>query len=86
MKPKITKTEFVEMLVTLARDMELKDNIDFGMLRIKEEDAFELMANTVVDQFYSVPEHQREIVMLASLVKLLVENVVLNARLLGAEK
>ena len=86
MKKEITKTEFAGILVDLARDMELKDNIDFGMLKIKEEEAFDIMANTVIDQFYSVPEEQREIVMLASLVKLLVENFVLNARLHGAEK
>ena len=86
MKKEITKTEFVGILVDLAQEMELKDNVDFGMLNIKEQDAFELMANTVVDQFTSLPEDQRELVMLASLVKLLVENFVLNARLHGAEK
>tara|TARA_B110000503_G_C7134075_1_gene408069 strand:- start:1780 stop:2028 length:249 start_codon:yes stop_codon:yes gene_type:complete len=82
----MTKEEFVKVLVDLAQGMEIKDNIDFGMLRIKESEAYELMATTVVEQFYNVPAEQKEIVMLASLVKLLVENFVLNARLQGAEK
>jgi hypothetical protein len=86
MKKEITKAEYVDILVDLAQGMEIKDNIDFGMLRIKENEAYELMANTVVEQFYNVPSEQKEIVMLASLVKLLVENFVLNARLHGAEK
>jgi hypothetical protein len=86
MTTEIPKSEFVKILVDLAQGMEIKDNIDFGMLRIKESEAYELMANTVVEQFYNVPSEQKEIVMLASLVKLLVENFVLNARLHGAEK
>jgi|AntAceMinimDraft_1070359.scaffolds.fasta_scaffold67096_2 hypothetical protein len=83
MKNNGTKTQFVNILVELAQEMEIKDSIDFGMLNIKEQDAFELMASTVVDQFESLPEEQRELVMLASLVKLLVENFVLNIRLNG---
>jgi hypothetical protein len=85
MKKTVTKTEFVGVLVDLAMEQDKADTIDFGMLKIQEREAFELMANTVIDNFWSVPEDQREIVMLASLTKLLVENFVLNARLQGAE-
>ena len=85
MKKTVTKTEFVGVLVDLAMEQDKADTIDFGMLKIQEREAFELMANTVIDNFWSVPEDQREVVMLASLTKLLVENFVLNARLQGAE-
>jgi hypothetical protein len=85
MKKEITKTEYVGILVDLAQEIDIKDSIDWGMLNVNEQQAFELMANSVVDQIHSLPEDQREIIMMASLTKLLVENFVLNARLSGAE-
>lgn len=85
MKKEITKTEYVGILVDLAQEMDIKDSIDWGMMNVNEHQAFEMMANSVVDQIYSLPEDQREIIMMASLTKLLVENFVLNARLNGAE-
>jgi hypothetical protein len=85
MKKEITKTEYVGILVDLAQEVDIKDSIDWGMLNVNEQQAFELMANSVVDQIHSLPEDQREIIMMASLTKLLVENFVLNARLNGAE-
>ena len=85
MKKELTKTEYIAVLVDLAQEFDIKDNIDWGMLNIREHQAYELMANSVVDQMYSLPEEQREIILMASLTKLLVENFVLNARLHGAE-
>lgn len=85
MKKELTKTEYIAVLVDLAQEFDIKDNIDWGLLNIREHQAYELMANSVVDQMYSLPDEQREIIMMASLTKLLVENFVLNARLHGAE-
>ena len=76
-----TKTEAVKMLVDLAQEMEIKDNIDWGMLNIREVDAYELMANSVIDQFLGVNDQHKDTVMMATIVKLLVENFVLNTKL-----
>ena len=78
-----TKTEAVKMLVDLAQEMEIKDNIDWGLLNIREVDAYDLMANSVIDQFLSVNDQHKDTVMMATIVKLLVENFVLNLRLQG---
>lgn len=78
-----TKTEAVKMLVDLAQEMEIKDNIDWGLLNLREVDAYELMANSVIDQFLSVNDQHKDTVMMATIVKLLVENFVLNLRLQG---
>lgn len=48
------------------------DPIDWGMLPIKEEDVYRLMAECVVEI------ENDELVLKASIVKLLVENFVLN--------
>jgi hypothetical protein len=78
---KLTKTEAVGRLVELAQEVEIRDPIDWAMLSINENDAYELMANSVLDQMYSLPESYRETVMMATMTKLLVENFVLNIKL-----
>jgi hypothetical protein len=78
---RLTKTEAVGRLVELAQEVEIRDPIDWGMLSIQESDAYELMANSVLDQMYSLPESYRETVMMATMTKLLVENFVLNIKL-----
>jgi hypothetical protein len=78
---RLTKTEAVGRLVELAQEVEIRDPIDWGMLSINESDAYELMANSVLDQMYSLPESYRETVMMATMTKLLVENFVLNIKL-----
>lgn len=81
MTEKLTKTEAVAKLVELAQEVEIADPIDWGMLNIKEQDAYELMANSVLDQMYNLPESYRETVMMATITKLLVESFVLNIKL-----
>lgn len=74
--------QYVEMIVTLAREVELGDPIDWGMLSIGEDEAYRLMASNVVDQL--LPKYTdsdfREVLM-AIVVKLVVENFCLNLRL-----
>lgn len=75
----------VKQLASLAMDGEMQDPIDWGMLKIREEEAFEMMATSVLEQLMALPENQRAVVAMASMTKLLVENFVLNLRLKGAE-
>tara|TARA_Y100001954_G_C15286239_1_gene349090 strand:- start:199 stop:504 length:306 start_codon:yes stop_codon:yes gene_type:complete len=77
----LTKSEAVGKLVDLAQEVEIVDPIDWGMLSIKERDAYELMANSVIDQMHACPENHKETVMMATMTKLLVENFVLNLKL-----
>jgi len=81
MDPKITRTEAVAQLANLAQEVEITDPIDWKSLNITEQDAYELMANSVLDQFGSVEEKYKEPIMMSTIVKLLVENFVLNIKL-----
>lgn len=81
MTEKLTKTEAVGELARLAKEMDLKDTIDWNTINLSEDQAYELMASSVLDQMFSIPETHREIVLLATLTKLLVENLVLNINL-----
>ena len=74
----------VEQLAHLAQQVEVDDPIDWGMLEIEEDDAYMLMASNVLEMYLSEHKHHREMVMLATTVKLVVENLVLNMRLIEA--
>lgn len=77
----ITKTEAVGRIVSLAREVEIKDNIDWNTVPISQDTAYEMFADNVLTQMLEVPEEHRELIMMSTLTKLLVENFVLNAKL-----
>lgn len=71
---------YAKRIAILAKEIETEDPVDWGMLSIDESTAYEFIANNVVSKFdkYSVDERS---VMLATIVKLIVENFVLNLKL-----
>jgi hypothetical protein len=71
-----------EQLATLAQEIEMSDPIDWGMLSINEEDAYKLIAASVLDNYLLTDKENRDILMLATVVKLVVENFVLNLKIL----
>lgn len=70
-----------EQLVELAKEVEMGDPIDWGMLAISEDDAYRLMAGGVLDNYLSTDKDTREMMLLAVATKLTVENFVLNLKL-----
>lgn len=76
----------VEQLAHLAGQVEVDDPIDWAMLEIEEHDAYMLMASNVLEMYLSEHKDHRDMVMLATTVKLVVENLVLNMRLIEATR
>lgn len=72
----------VDELVELAREVESEDPIDWAMLNISEEAAYKMIALSVLERHLELTEN-RELVLLATVVKLTVENFVLNLKLLS---
>ena len=81
----MVKQEDVDFLVELAMECELSDPIDWGMLHITEKQAYQMMASQLLEQFGNVDKENLMPVILATATKLLVENLVLNLQLKGAE-
>jgi len=79
------KKEDVDFLVDLALECELEDPIDWGLLRITEQQAYQMMASQLLEQFDGISKDHLIPVILATATKLLVENFVLNLRLKGAD-
>ena len=73
------KNKDVELLVELAMESEIADPIDWGDLNISEEEAYRLMAMHVLEM------KNDKITADAIITKLLVENFVLNMKLLGKQ-
>ena len=81
----MVKQEDVDFLVGLAMECELEDPIDWGLLAITEQQAYQMMASQLLEQFDDIDKDHLIPVILATATKLLVENFVLNLRLKGAE-
>lgn len=67
----------VKLLVDLAKECESVDPIDWGELNITEEQAYIMMATHVLEM------ERNSLTDAAIIVKLMVENFVLNLKLLG---
>lgn len=67
----------INLIVELAREVEVTDPIDWGMLDVSEEDAYKLVALKVYEDY-----PKESILIHATITKLVVENFVLNLKLL----
>lgn len=79
---KLTSNRYVDLLVEMAKEIESEDPIDWGLLNISEDNAYRLIASNVVESLYdkyTQPEFRD--IMLATVVKLTVENFTLNLKL-----
>jgi hypothetical protein len=75
-----------DQLVELAEEIEMTDPIDWGMLVINEHDAYKLMAAGVLDNYLGMDPDCRDMMLLATVVKLTVENFTLNMKLMQSNK
>lgn len=77
-----------EELAALIREIEIEDPIDYANLPYDEDDLRLLVCNhirEVADQAEQLGEENRMTVLLAVAAKLVLENLVLNVRLLQAQ-
>lgn len=72
----------VDLLVELAQQVETNDPIEWGMLAVDEQTAYRLIATSILEQF---GDDKDRITLLATITKLVVENFVLNLKLLQKE-
>lgn len=73
----------LEELVALAKEVEAEDPIDWSMLNVDEDEAYRLMGLSVMQMYDDwKATGTPEVVMMATVLKLIVENFVLNLKLL----
>lgn len=71
----------VQELAQLARESESDDPIDWGMIPVREDEAYMRMAEQVIEMMKGYNVVDRQNVSLIAITKLLVENFVLNYQL-----
>ena len=75
------KVATLNQLIELAQIVEQKDPIDWSQVSVTPESAYGMMAAHVIDLFEEHNSADKEITMMSVMVKLLVENFVLNLRI-----
>ena len=84
--------DYINKISDLAREVEVSDPIDWGTLPVSEEKIYNLVSNSVVEELNvqiineNVYFGADRDVMVASIVKLVVENFVLNLKLTQKEE
>lgn len=74
----------VDELIQLTKEVESEDPIDWGMLNISEEEAIRLIALDVLGMFQDIKSGpEKEMIMISTITKLVLENFVLNLKLQG---
>ena len=77
----MTTEEVVNLIADLAKEVDLEDPIDFGMLLVDEDTLWKMMASNVLE-LMRVDTVGERMVMMATITKLLVENFVLHAQMM----
>ena len=80
------KLTLVEQIVEIAQEIESEDPIDWAMLAIDEKTAYTMMATSILENYLMTDKDSRDMMLLATAVKLTVENFVLNLKLLQKNK
>ena len=75
----------VAQLADIAQQSLISDPIDWKELNIIEEVAYQMIASSTLEMIRDIPEKERMVIALSSIVKLTVENFVLNLKLHGKE-
>lgn len=74
----------LDELISLTKEVESEDPIDWGMLNISEEDAIKLIALGVLEMFENIESGpEKEVVMISTITKLVLENFVLHLKTQG---
>ena len=71
--------DLVALIAEMAKEVGNNDPIDFGALAMNEDSVYNMMAINVLEKYQNSTNN--EVVMLATITHLLVENFILNVKL-----
>lgn len=73
-----------EEIIALAKDVEMEDSIDWAEINVNRDMIYQMIGSQVYELYAeSAEEPDHEAVLLATVVKLVVENFVLNLQIPG---
>jgi len=75
----------LEQLVEIAAEVEAGDPTDWGKLAVGQQEAFKMIGTSILDMFdKEVYTEDDKLIMLATITKLTVENMLLNLKIMSA--
>lgn len=84
---KLTESDMVDLVVELAQQVESSDSIDWAMFPASEDSLYKVAATQILENFNIIKDKDDQIMMLlATTVKLVVENAVLNYAIMSSQK
>ena len=77
----------LDLLVDIAQEVEKEDPIDWDRLSVGKEEAYKMIATSVLEQFDKTEYTEEDkVILLSTITKLLVENMLLNIRVLDQQQ
>jgi hypothetical protein len=77
----------LDLLVDIAQEVEGQDDVDWSRLNLNRQDAYKLVATSILEMFdkkeYTFDD---KVIIMSTITKLTVENMMLNIRLLTKEQ
>lgn len=68
----------LETFMELVKEYEAGDPIDFGMVRVQEDDAFRIICEHILNILEKTDPENRQLVLAVALAKAMTENMILN--------
>lgn len=77
----------LDLLVDIAQEVEGEDIIDWSKLNLHKNDAYKLVATSILEMF-DKPEYtfDDKVIIMSTITKLTVENMILNIKLLTKQQ
>jgi hypothetical protein len=77
----------LDLLVDIAQEVEGQDAIDWGRLAVGKEQAYKMVATSILEMFdKSEYTFDDKVIIMSTITKLTVENMLLNLRILTSEQ
>jgi len=77
----------LEQLVEIAAEVEAGDPTDWGKLAVGQQEAFAMVGASIIEMFDKEEyTYEDKLIMLSTITKLTVENMLLNIRILTKEQ
>lgn len=76
----------LDLLVDIAQEVEGQDAVDWGRLAVGKEQAYRMVATSIIEMF-DKPEYTYDdkVIIMSTITKLTIENMLLNLKVLTLE-
>jgi len=76
----------LDLLVDIAQEVEGQDSVDWGKLAVGKEQAYKMVATSILEMFdKSEYTYDDKVIIMSTITKLTVENMLLNLKVLTLE-